>query len=51
MDAPFCVESCPTQALVLVDPAEVARGAWRPERAAPLTGLDFAAPQTLAKPS
>jgi carbon-monoxide dehydrogenase iron sulfur subunit len=28
MDAPYCVESCPTRALMLVDLEEIARGKW-----------------------
>lgn len=50
MDAPYCVESCPTQALVLLDPADVARGARTPARPEALVGLDFRSPQTLAQP-
>jgi carbon-monoxide dehydrogenase iron sulfur subunit len=42
MDGPYCVESCPTHALVLVDPEAIAQGRWRPERGA-LVGLDFSA--------
>jgi len=46
MDAPFCVESCPTGALALLDPAE---GGPRRGRSAALVALDFRAPRTLAE--
>ena len=49
MDAPFCVESCPTRALLLIDPDEMARGAVR-LRTPSLTGLDFVSTRTLSKP-
>ena len=50
MDAPFCVESCPTRALVLVDPEEIAQGKWRPQKESGLRGLDFVSTKGLAKP-
>jgi len=49
MDAPFCVESCPTHALLFLDPDEIARGAVKLQRGR-LTGLDFVAAKTLCKP-
>jgi Fe-S-cluster-containing hydrogenase component 2 len=49
MDAPFCVESCPTHALLLLDPAEVARGAIR-IKGGGLAALNFASTRTLCKP-
>jgi carbon-monoxide dehydrogenase iron sulfur subunit len=30
MDGPYCVESCPTRALMLIDPEDIARGAVKP---------------------
>ena len=50
MDAPFCVESCPTHALVLVDPEEIAQGKWRPQTESVLRGLDFVSAKGLARP-
>jgi Fe-S-cluster-containing hydrogenase component 2 len=49
MDAPFCVESCPTHALLFLDSEEVARGAVKLQKGR-LTGLDFVAAKTLCKP-
>ncbi len=49
MSAPFCVESCPTGALVFLDPEEVARGAVPVRKGARLTGLDFTAAKGLTK--
>jgi carbon-monoxide dehydrogenase iron sulfur subunit len=49
MDAPFCVESCPTEALVYLDPAEIARGTWRPEQGETF-GLTYISTAGLAKP-
>lgn len=49
MDAPFCVESCPTHALLCLDPEEIARGTVKLQTGR-LTGLDFVAVKTLCKP-
>jgi carbon-monoxide dehydrogenase iron sulfur subunit len=49
MDAPFCVDSCPTHALLLLDPEEIARGTVRLQKGR-LAGLDFVAAKTLGKP-
>ena len=49
MDAPFCVESCPTHALLLIDPADIAKGKFAPPRRGRLTGLDFVSGRSLAK--
>ncbi|HTX55422.1 MAG TPA: 4Fe-4S dicluster domain-containing protein [Candidatus Baltobacteraceae bacterium] len=48
MDAPFCVESCPTKALVLLDPEAIARGAVKLRRGA-MKGLDFLTGRGLTK--
>jgi carbon-monoxide dehydrogenase iron sulfur subunit len=48
MDAPFCVESCPTGALVYRDAEDMARGTWRPDWE--IVGLNFLGAQTLGKP-
>ncbi len=50
MDGPFCVDSCPTGALELVDPDAIAQGRRRGQAAALLTALRFVAPHGLAKP-
>lgn len=47
MDAPFCVESCPTHALLLLDPEEIARGGVKLQKGV-LAGLDFVSPRGLA---
>ena len=49
MDAPSCVESCPTHALLLVDPEEIAKGKIAAPRRGRLTGLDFISGRSLAK--
>jgi anaerobic carbon-monoxide dehydrogenase iron sulfur subunit len=50
MDAPFCVESCPTRALLFLDPEEIAQGKWRHQVGGSLTGLNFVSTKGLAKP-
>ncbi len=49
MDAPQCVESCPTHALRLLDPEEIARRARERLKGECLTGLDFVSRQGLSK--
>ena len=49
MDAPHCVESCPTHALTLVDPEEIAQGKWGVPKKGKLIGLNFVSPKGLAK--
>jgi carbon-monoxide dehydrogenase iron sulfur subunit len=49
MDAPSCVESCPTHALSLVDPEDIARGKFVAPGKGRLTGLDFVSGRSLAK--
>ena len=49
MDAPHCVEACPTRALMLVDPEEIAKGKWGIPKEGKLTGLNFVSPKGLAK--
>jgi len=50
MDALFCVESCPTRALVLLDPEDIARGKSSPQKAGRLTGLNFVSAKSLRQP-
>jgi Fe-S-cluster-containing hydrogenase component 2 len=50
MDGPFCVESCPTHALLFIDPEEIAQGKWRHQIGDNLTGLNFVSTKGLAKP-
>jgi Fe-S-cluster-containing hydrogenase component 2 len=50
MDAPFCVESCPTGALQLVDPEAIAQGRRRGHAEALLAALRFVAAHGLVKP-
>ncbi len=49
MDAVYCVESCPTRALLLVDSADLAREKLKPLKKGVLTGLDFVSPERLGK--
>jgi Fe-S-cluster-containing hydrogenase component 2 len=49
MDAPFCVESCPTHALVFLDPEQVAQGSVTLRKGSRLVGLAFAAAKGLSK--
>lgn len=49
MDAPSCVESCPTHALLLIDPEDIANGKFAVPRRGRLTGLDFVSGRSLAK--
>lgn len=48
MDAPFCVASCPTHALMLVDPEEVAQGKWTPAKG--VKALNYTSGETLGTP-
>ena len=49
MDAPACVESCPTRALLLIDPQEMAAGRFAAPRKGQLVALDYTAGRSLAK--
>lgn len=49
MEAPYCVESCPTHALLLVDPEEIAKGKFTLARKERWIGLKFLSPKALAK--
>jgi ferredoxin len=49
MDGAYCVESCPTHALMLIDPEDIARGRFKPPRKGSLVGLNFAAGLGLSK--
>lgn len=49
MEAPYCVESCPTHALLLIDPEEIAKGKFTLARKEQWTGLNFLSPKALAK--
>jgi Fe-S-cluster-containing hydrogenase component 2 len=49
MEAPYCVESCPTHALLLVDPEEIAKGKVTLVRKERWIGLNFLSPKALAK--
>jgi carbon-monoxide dehydrogenase iron sulfur subunit len=49
MDGPYCVESCPTQALMLVDSEEIAKGKFKTSKEGRWTGLDFTSGKGLAK--
>jgi carbon-monoxide dehydrogenase iron sulfur subunit len=50
MDSPYCVESCPTHALVFMDPEDLAGGKWGPPIKGTLKGLNFRSAQGLSKP-
>ncbi len=41
MDMAFCVESCPTHALMLIDPEDIARGKFKPPQKGSLVSLNF----------
>jgi carbon-monoxide dehydrogenase iron sulfur subunit len=49
MEAPYCVESCPTHALILADSKDVAKGLLRLPKGGTLTGLNFVANHKLSK--
>lgn len=49
MDAPSCVESCPTHALLLIDPEDIANGKFAAPQRGRLTGLDFVSERSLAE--
>ncbi|MBI5968440.1 MAG: 4Fe-4S dicluster domain-containing protein [Deltaproteobacteria bacterium] len=51
MEAPYCVESCPTGALTLLDAEEIARGELPSLKKGSLTGLGFVSDKGLAKSS
>jgi len=41
MDTAYCVETCPTHALMLVDPEDIAKGRFKPPKKGSLGGLNF----------
>jgi carbon-monoxide dehydrogenase iron sulfur subunit len=49
MDAPFCVESCPTGALVFLDPQQLAQGKVTLRKEGRLVDLGFVSPRSLIK--
>jgi carbon-monoxide dehydrogenase iron sulfur subunit len=49
MESPYCVESCPTRALVLVDSEDIAKGILKPLKKGSLTGLNFVSDKRLSK--
>ncbi len=49
MDAVYCVESCPTRALILMDPQDIASGRLRPLKKGSLVGLNFGSGRGLSK--
>jgi len=49
MDMAYCVESCPTHALMLIDPEDIARGRFKPPTRGTLVALNFVSGQGLSK--
>jgi Fe-S-cluster-containing dehydrogenase component len=49
MDAVYCVESCPTGALILMDPQDIASGRLKPLKKGSLVGLNFGSGRGLSK--
>ncbi len=49
MEAPYCVESCPTGALILADPEEIASGRRSFPEKGRVTCLNFIADRSLSK--
>jgi carbon-monoxide dehydrogenase iron sulfur subunit len=47
MDVPYCVESCPTHALILIDPEDIAKG--RVNAGKGVVGLNFVSLKGLTK--
>jgi anaerobic carbon-monoxide dehydrogenase iron sulfur subunit len=45
MEGAYCVESCPTGAMILVDSEDIASGRFKPPRKRTWTGLNFASGQ------
>jgi hypothetical protein len=45
MEGAYCVESCPTGAMILVDSEDIASGRFKPPRKGTWTGLNFASGQ------
>jgi len=41
MDAIYCVESCPTRALILIDPQDIASGRLKPQKKGGFGGAKF----------
>jgi len=50
MDAIYCVESCPTRALILIDSEDIISGRLKPMKKGSLVGLNFVSGQGLSKP-
>lgn len=50
MEAPYCVESCPTRALVLIDSEDIARGRFKLPRKGSLAALNFVSGRGRGKP-
>jgi ferredoxin len=49
MDMAYCVESCPTHALMLIDPEDIARGRFKPPQKGTLVGLNYVSRQGLSE--
>jgi Fe-S-cluster-containing hydrogenase component 2 len=49
MDMAYCVESCPTHALMLIDPEDIARGRFKLPKKGSLVGLNFTSGLGLSK--
>ncbi len=47
LDGPACVQNCPTGALILIDPEEIAKGLLKPR--GNLTGLNYQSEKGLSK--
>jgi Fe-S-cluster-containing dehydrogenase component len=50
MDAVYCVESCPTNALILIDSEDLVSGRLKPLKKGSLVGLNFGSGRGLSKP-
>jgi len=50
MDMAYCVESCPTHALMLIDPEDISKGRFKPPKKGSLIALNFVSGQGLLKP-
>ncbi len=50
MDEVYCVDRCPTHALKLVDPEDIAKGRFTHPKKGSLVGLNFSSEQSLTKP-
>jgi len=49
MEMAYCVESCPTHALMLIDPEDIARGRFKPPKKGTLVGLNYVSRQGLSE--